>query len=143
VTAAPAADAVVVDTSVYGELFLKRDSDILPLYTEHLRGKRLILPFMVVAEMRFWASNWGEQRRGHLEAKMGEAATNGLTDDLMDAYVSLQRACQDIGHGLCQKEHVADRWIAATAILRSLPLVAHDRIFVDTPNLTFITELRN
>jgi hypothetical protein len=33
------------------------------------------------------------------------------------------------GHGLAQKDHEADRWIAATAIWLKVPLVAHDAIF--------------
>ena len=133
--------AVVVDTSVYGELFLRKSSVIIPQYQEHLRGKRIVLPFMVVAEMRYWSADWGSTRRGHLEQKMSEAAKEGLSDDLIAAYVELQRACKASGHPLAQKDHVADRWIAATATHRTLPLVAHDGVFKGTPGLNLITAL--
>jgi len=49
--------------------------------------------------------------------------------------------CERVGHGLAGKEHEGDRWVAATAIRLGLPLVAHDGIFFDVPDLQLITEL--
>jgi predicted nucleic acid-binding protein len=40
-----------------------------------------------------------------------------------------------IGHALGQREHDADRWIAATALRLGIPLVSHDRVFENTPEL--------
>lgn len=40
-----------------------------------------------------------------------------------------------------QKEHEADRWIAASALWLGLPLVAHDGIFRDVPGLELLTTL--
>ncbi len=45
------------------------------------------------------------------------------------------------GHGLGQKIHEADRWIAATAMLLNVPLVAHDAVFRDVHGLELITTL--
>ena len=36
---------------------------------------------------------------------------------------------------LAQREHDADRWIAATAIRLSIPLESHDRAFESAPGL--------
>jgi len=36
---------------------------------------------------------------------------------------------------LAQREHDADRWIAATAIRLSIPLESHDRVFESAPGL--------
>jgi hypothetical protein len=41
----------------------------------------------------------------------------------------LRADCVAAGHGLGQKEHTADRWIAATAIRLRIPLVSNDEIF--------------
>lgn len=40
-----------------------------------------------------------------------------------------------------QKDHEADRWIAATAIWLQVPLVAHDRIFANVKDLELLTKL--
>ncbi len=58
--------------------------------------------------------------------------------DLADAYAALRLACQKAGHGLQQKVHEADRWIAATAIRFGLPLVSDDSIFDNVPGPTNI-----
>jgi len=42
---------------------------------------------------------------------------------------------------VCQKEHEADRWVAATAIWLRVPLVAHDRIFTNVKDLELLTKL--
>ena len=46
-----------------------------------------------------------------------------------------------IGHALHQRHHNADLWIAAAAVRWSLPLVAHDAVFIDCPGLDLRTEL--
>jgi predicted nucleic acid-binding protein len=60
---------------------------------------------------------------------------------LLSTYVDLRIACERAGHALAQPDHDADRWIAATAIHLSVPLVSHDGIFRDAPNLAFETAL--
>jgi predicted nucleic acid-binding protein len=48
----------------------------------------------------------------------------------------LRADCAAIGHALAQREHNADRWIAATAIRLRIPLVSNDTIFKAVPGLT-------
>jgi len=43
--------------------------------------------------------------------------------------------------GLGQKEHEADRWVAATAIWLDVALVAHDAIFANVEGLNLLTKL--
>jgi predicted nucleic acid-binding protein len=43
--------------------------------------------------------------------------------------------CEAIGHALGQREHNADRWIAATALRLRVPLVSNDGIFRGVPGL--------
>jgi len=49
--------------------------------------------------------------------------------------------CTVVGHALGQKQHEADRWIAATARWLDVPLVAHDAVFSDAPEVRVITEV--
>jgi predicted nucleic acid-binding protein len=47
----------------------------------------------------------------------------------------LRADCESAGHALAQREHNADRWIAAIAIRLGVPLVSNDKIFRDVPGL--------
>ena len=40
-----------------------------------------------------------------------------------------------------QKDHEADRWVAATAIWLDVPLIAHDAIFANVKELRLLTKL--
>jgi predicted nucleic acid-binding protein len=53
----------------------------------------------------------------------------------------LRAWCVRAGHGLGQKDHEADRWVAATAIWLGVPLVAHDAIFANVKGLQLLTRL--
>lgn len=60
---------------------------------------------------------------------------------LAEAYATLRTWCVRAGHGLGQKEHEADRWVAATAVWLQVPLVAHDSIFVNVKDVELLTRL--
>jgi len=53
----------------------------------------------------------------------------------------MRHGCVKAGHGLGQKEHEADRWVAVTAIWLGVPLVAHDAIFANVQGLHLVTRL--
>ena len=55
--------------------------------------------------------------------------------ELVLVYARLRVDCERIGHGLSQREHDADRWIAATALRLGVPLVSNDPIFRHVPGL--------
>ena len=40
-----------------------------------------------------------------------------------------------------QKDHEADRWVAATAMWLGAPVVAHDAIFANVEGLNLLTKL--
>jgi predicted nucleic acid-binding protein len=50
-------------------------------------------------------------------------------------YAQLRADCEATGHAIGQREHTADRWIAATALRLGIPLVSNDRIFRGAPGL--------
>ena len=59
--------------------------------------------------------------------------------ELVAVYAQLRADCVAAGHALGQKEHTADRWIAATASRLGLPLVSNDGIFQGAPGLQLET----
>jgi predicted nucleic acid-binding protein len=61
--------------------------------------------------------------------------------NLTETYATVRTWCARAGHGLGGKDHEADRWIAASAIWLSIPLVAHDAIFANVKDLTLLTKL--
>jgi predicted nucleic acid-binding protein len=78
-------------------------------------------------------------RRLEYEVAWAEIVWPGLS--LTEAYASLRTWCVRTGHGLGQKEHEADRWVAATAVWLQVPLVAHDAIFANVKDLELLTKI--
>src|SRR5687767_4449351 len=135
---------VVVDTSVISTELDERLRGRRLEYERHLRGRSLLLSFQTVAELHYGAlrAGWGELRTRRLQRLLTEQTRPVETDPKMAAIGARLRVdCERVGHGLAGKEHEGDRWVAATAIRLGLPLVAHDGIFFDVPDLQLITEL--
>jgi len=70
-----------------------------------------------------------------LEAKIQRAEIVHTGPELVLVCAQLRVDCEAIGHALAQREHNADRWIAATSVRLGIPLVSNDRIFRDVPGL--------
>jgi predicted nucleic acid-binding protein len=83
----------------------------------------------------------GPRRLQKLEVELKGAETIWPGPDLTETYAAQRAWCVKTGHGLCQREHEADRWVAATAIWLRIPLVAHDAIFVNVKDLRPAHEL--
>ena len=128
--------AVVIDTDVYGA-DLVPGSALTGLYELLIVGRPALISFQTAAELRYGAMlrGWGDARMLKLEARIAAAEVVHTGPDLIEVYARLRVACQREGHGLSQREHDADRWIAATAIRLGLPLVSNDTIFEDVPGL--------
>ena len=96
-----------------------------------LGGSAWILPFAVVAEMRFGArvAAWGSRRTAALERLIANTQVSPPLPEVIAAYVDLRTWCVRNGHGLGAKDHEADRWVAATALAGDLPLATDDGIF--------------
>lgn len=122
--------AVVVDTMIASAWLGVRDSARKTRWQPVLTRSQWVLPFTVVAEMRFGAevAGWGARRRGVLDRLV---ASSKVTD----AYVDLRTWCVRNGHGLGAKDHEADRWVAAVALAAKLPLASEDAIFYGVAQL--------
>ncbi len=131
---------VVVDTMVASAWLANRQVERQVRWLRVLAQALWILPFVVVAEMRFGAevAGWGPRRRARLENVIAHAAVVPPLEDITDAYVDLRAWSVRNGHGLSAKSHEADRWVAAVAIAGELPLATEDSIFDDVPMLRLL-----
>jgi predicted nucleic acid-binding protein len=118
--------AIVVDTMIASAWLGVRDSARKARWATLLSRSPWILPFTVVAEMRFGAevAGWGARRRGVLDRLVASAGVMPPLKEVTDAYVGLRTWCVRTGHGLGAKDHEADRWVAAVAIAAALPLAS-------------------
>ena len=114
--------AVLVDTDVFSYLF--RNDTRARRYEPELRGRRLCLSFMTVAELRRWTlqRRWGAHRVQSLEKVLREYVVLPADDAMCTEWARVTsaraRAGLPIGCGDC--------WIAATALRHGLPLVTHN-----------------
>lgn len=129
--------AIVVDTMIASAWLGVRDSPRKARWALLLSRSAWVLPFTVVAEMRFGAevARWGARRRGVLDRLVASAGVIPPLKEVTDAYVDLRTRCVRSGHGLGAKDHEADRWVAAVALAARLRLATEDSIFDDLPNL--------
>lgn len=139
----PAPGPAVIDTGVFGAQLTPRTWHLATLYQPLIAGRPAFISFITVAELRFGAqlAGWGPRRLQRLEGVIGQAETVWPGPDLVSTYAALRTWCVRHGHGLGNKDHEADRWVAATAMRLDVPLVAHDRIFASVDGLTLLTKL--
>ena len=134
---------VVIDTGVFAARLTPSGSLLAARYRPLLEGRPAVLSFVTVAELGYGArlAGWGPGRLRRLEYEMARAEIVWPGPNLVEAYASLRTWCVRTGHGLGQKEHEADRWVAATAIWLQVPLVAHDGIFASVKDLELLMRL--
>jgi tRNA(fMet)-specific endonuclease VapC len=127
---------IVIDTDVFGADLVRR-SALAELYEPVIVGRPAFISFQTAAELRYGAlrRGWGDQRVRLLEARIGAAETVHTGPELILTYARLRVDCARIGHALAQRDHDADRWVAATALRLGIPLVSNDGIFNDVPGL--------
>ena len=127
---------IVIDTDVYGAELVP-GSKLAAQYEPIIVGRPAFISFQTVAELRFGAllRNWGEARLRKLDGRIAVAETVHTGPDLVATYARLRVDCERIGHALAQRQHDADRWVAATTLRLGIPLVSNDRIFANVPGL--------
>ena len=128
---------VVVDTMIASAWLGVRGTARRTRWEPLLVKSIWVLPFTVVAEMRFGAevAGWGARRRGVLDRLVASSRVMPPLAEVTDAYVDLRTWCVCNGHGLGAKDHEADRWVAAVALAAKLPLASEDAIFDSVPHL--------
>lgn len=140
---APSRPPVVIDTGVFGAPLSRAGHERAFRYRALVNDRNWAISFVTVAELRFGASyaGWGQSRLARLDALVARAAIVWAGPQLLQQYADLQAWRTRRGHGLGQKDHEADRWVAATAMMLGIPLVAHDAIFKNVDGLELLTLL--
>jgi tRNA(fMet)-specific endonuclease VapC len=118
-----AAARLVVDTDVASFIF-KWHAEFAPRYVDIVRGSELIVSFMTLAEMRQGAldANWGPRKCAVLEAYLGDFSVLHSDSLLCSTWATVRNESTQKGRPIGP----ADAWIAATALVLSLPLVTNN-----------------
>lgn len=139
---------VVLDTDVYSALYTdpeRAERRGLPVATwlDALAGDRVLISFQTRAEVLagLRAGNWGDSRRQTAVAKLDALPTIPADRDVIESYAELTSMCLRAGHALHAKIHTADRWVAACAVAKGLPLLSGDGIYQGTPGLSLLMEI--
>ena len=134
---------VLLDTTVVSLLHpRKRGSEILNRYAVHMERQTLALSFQSVAELWNWAENreWGDEARNGLDLFIRRFLVVPYDYALAQAWARAMQSSRKEGRRL----GTGDCWIAATAIHLQIPLLTHDRDFLDLsiPGLRVISFLQ-
>lgn len=134
--------STLLDTNVFTAR-LHEKSPLAGLYAKHIFGQRLLISPQTLAEARYGAlkAGWGPARLSRLAQLTARSRLLPVDLQTIEAAARLRNQCRLMGHALHQRFHNADLWIAAAAIRWSVPLVAHDAVFVGCPGLDLRTEL--
>jgi predicted nucleic acid-binding protein len=134
--------SVLLDTNVFTAR-LRESSPLASLYAKHVFGQRLLVTPQTLAEARYGAlkAKWGPVRLRRLAELTARTRRLPVDPETIEAAAQLRNRCRLIGHGLHQRAHNADLWIAAAAIRWVVPLVAHDAVFIGCPGLDLRTQL--
>lgn len=130
----PAADQVVLDTSVVSLLF--RNAAQAEFYQDEIAGRRPVISFQTQEEALFGAikGSWGARRMSQLRRRLDQYELIGVTPELIDICAHLRSERESAGRQL----NNADAWIAATALLLQCPLATTDGDFEGIPELELI-----
>jgi tRNA(fMet)-specific endonuclease VapC len=133
---------VLLDTTVASLLHpKKKGAELREKYEHHMRGQTLALSFQSVAELWGWAeaNKWGEQARTGLDAFVRRFLVIPYDYELAQVWAQVMEASKKEG----RRFEAGDCWIAATAVHRSIPLLAHDKDFLgrSIPSLNVIAHV--
>ncbi|QHC68626.1 PIN domain nuclease [Rathayibacter sp. VKM Ac-2759] len=135
---------MLVDTDVFSHLFIRSPSaatDLDAQWRLTLRGRRAIISFQTRTEVLQGAvaAGWGQTRYVRVRSILDETPTIGVDNAVIDAHAQLFAECRRSGHPLQSKLHTGDRWVAACAIPKDVPILAVDRIYQNAPRLELAT----
>lgn len=138
--------AALLDTDVFSALYVtprsiaERQGHPVDVWTGVLTGLRILISFQTRAEILGGAltAGWGERRLAAMREQLDATATIDADREVVEAFAQLTAGCHKTGHGLAAKHHTGDRWVAACAVAKGVPLLAGDRIYANAPQLTLL-----
>lgn len=141
-----ASQAVLLDTDVFSKLYVtpreiaEKQTPRVETWSELLTGRRIVISFQTRAELFAGAliAKWGDRRLSALRGQLDATPTVDVDHEVVEAFARLTAECRTVGHALAAKLHTGDRWVAACAIAKGLPLLAGDGIYANAPGLTLL-----
>ena len=133
-----ASNDVLVDTDVFSFLMKSKDTR-RTLYEPHVRGKRMCVSFVTVAELYYWAHarNWGQRKVDDLKVRLRSVVIVPFDQKLCMTYAELKAKTSAAGSAVAAN----DLWIAACAVRHALSLISNNRKhFENIPRLMLISE---
>lgn len=131
---------VLVDTNAFINLTRgrERSTHLIP----HVEGRRMVLSFVTVAELRLGAHTRGYAPASwrQLDADISAAVVVSPDDQLSHEWARLVAEARRAGHALGQTAQAHDAWIAATARLYELPILTEDADFEGFGSLRLLPE---
>lgn len=115
---------VLLDTNVVS--FIMKGDSRMELYGPYLRGCRLALSFMTVAELFQWAAvrKWGSRRTAQLRKALEKYIILPADIESCRLWGAIRAKRQVNGRPISPQ----DAWIAATARRFQLPLATHNPV---------------
>ncbi len=113
---------VLLDTNIISFIF-KNDSRAA-LYEPFLKGNKLAISFMTVAELHQWSAmrKWGKSRIKKMEYELKKYLVLPYDINTCRLWGVLRARCNSIGKPISPQ----DAWIAANALQYEIPLVTHN-----------------
>lgn len=135
--------AALVDTDAFSLLFVRLGASDprIARWLELLTGRRILISFQTRSEVLAgaMADGWGARRVIALRQILDRTPTVVVDNAVIDTHAELYAECRRLGHALHGKAHTGDRWVAACAITKSLPLLAGDGIYLGAPLLDLMS----
>ncbi|MCC5876863.1 MAG: type II toxin-antitoxin system VapC family toxin [Candidatus Sumerlaeia bacterium] len=112
----------MLDTNIIS--YLWKNDPIAQRYTPHLEGRILVISFVTVGELYFWAEDagWGKKRRQLLETNLRNFIVVPSDHEIARCYGRVVRERKRQGRPIT----LNDAWIAASAIRHGVKLVTHN-----------------
>ncbi len=137
---------VLLDTDVFSAIYTtpkalaERQNHPVDTWTKLLTGKRTVISFQTRAEILAGAfsAGWRAPRLDQARAQLDAIPTIDEDREVVEVFAHLTADCRKVGHALADKHHTADRWIAACAIAKGLPLLTGDGIYAGAPGLELL-----
>jgi len=129
---------VLVDTDVFSKVWVIHPRDPFgTAWASALEGRTAVIAVQTAVELRVWPilRSWGDTRTQRLTELVESFPTIQISRDVQDRYVELTAWAKANAHGIQDKAHVGDRWIAATALAHDLELAARDGLYAGISGL--------